>query len=255
MRILLMADYPVGLEVAQFLKEQNENIVGFVKHPSEFQKCTDEIIEVLQLPEEAIIQARSPSTAEEVERIKQLSPDIILVVFWGLILKSELIKIPSLGCINFHCSYLPYNRGKNPNVWPIIEGTPAGITLHYIDEGIDTGDIIAQKQIPIESIDTAGTLYQKLVSEFIDLFKDTWPKIRSGKAKRIKQEDSKATFHYARDFSRLNVIELEKKYTGREIIDLLRARTFYPYPSAYFIDENNKKVHARIQLEYAESDK
>jgi len=151
-----------------------------------------------------------------------------------------------------HLSYLPFNRGKNPNVWPIVDGTPAGVTLHYIDAGIDTGDIIAQVKVPVESVDTGQIVYQKIVSESVNLFKATWPKIKNGPAERIRQDNRRATFRYARNLKILDTIDQNQKYLAKDLINILRARTFPPFPSAFFIDENGKKVYVRVQLEYAE---
>ena len=74
----------------------------------------------------------------------------------------KFFTIPPKGCINFHLSYLPYNRGKKPNVWPIIDGSPAGVTMHYIDNDIDSGSIVAQSEVKVDIVDTGKTLYNKL---------------------------------------------------------------------------------------------
>lgn len=257
MNILLMADYRVGLEVAGYLKKKNEKIVGLAVHPSCMENhinlgYTEKIIKLLGLPKERIFNEGELDNGACLRRIKALRPDVILTVFWGFILKPELINVAPKGCINFHCSFLPYNRGKNPNIWPIVEGTPAGVTLHCIDKGIDSGDIIAQRKVDIEPIDTAESLYYKLTEEFTALFKETWPKIKNGSVKSIKQNKHKGTFHYAKDLHKLDLIDLNKKYTARDLINLIRARTFPPFPSAYFLDKG-KKVYVRIQLEYGES--
>ena len=254
MKILLMADYPVGVELVEYLVKENETIVGFVKHPPELDKCSKKILELLSLPDNRIIDGRFAMSKQGIEKIKQLKPDVILCIFWGLILPPEILDIPAMGCINFHCSYLPFNRGKNPNVWPFIDGTPAGITIHYMDQGVDTGDIIAQRQIDIEPVDTAKTLYDKLTAGFLPLFKETWPQIKDGTAKRIAQDPSQSTFHYAKDFHQLDEIDLEKEGTGREFINLIRAKTFQTHPSITFKDESGKKVQVRIKLEYSQED-
>lgn len=255
-----MTDYWAGYEIAKYLKERNENIVGLVVHPPRMEKYlnkgyTKKIIEVFNLPKDRIFNGDKVQKGECLNDIKNLKPDIILAIYYGFLLKPELIKIPPQGCVNIHLAYLPYNRGKNPNVWPIIEGTPAGVTLHYIDENIDTGDIIAQSKIPVESIDTGETLYNKIVLESVNLFKKTWPKIKEGKANRIKQDRSRVTSHYGKDLQKLDVIDLDKTYRAGELINLLRARTFLPHPSAYFIDDKGRKVYVRVQLEYEEDNK
>ena len=260
MRILLMADYKGGYEITKYLRERNEDIVGLVVRPPCMESYlskgyTQKIIETLNLPEDRVFFWADIDSGKRLTEIKALKPNKILTMFCCGILKPELVRIPTDGCINIHTAYLPYNRGRNPNVWAIIDGTPGGVTIHYIDEYIDTGDIIAQTMIPVESTDTAETLYNKIDNESVELFKRTWPKIKDGTADRIKQDDSKKTLHYGKDFQKLDIIHLEKEYTARALIDLLRARTFPPHPSAYFVDENGRKVYVRVQLEYAEDGK
>ncbi|MBI4333144.1 MAG: formyl transferase [Chloroflexi bacterium] len=259
MRILLMADYWAGHEIAKYLKGKSENIVGLAVHPPRMEGYlnrgyTNKIVQALGLPRNKIFDGDEIQRGTCLDDIRKLKPDIILSVFWGLLLKPELLAIPLYGCINVHLAYLPYNRGKNPNVWAIVDGTPAGVTLHYIDEGTDTGDIIAQTMIAVEPIDTGETVYNKSVHESVELFKRTWPDIRDGKPNRTEQNENKATSHLAKDLRKLDVIDLDKKYTARELINLLRARTFPPHPSAYFVD-NGKKVYARVSLEYADGDR
>ncbi len=252
MKIFLMADYPVGLEVVKHLLSLKEEIVGAAVHSAPVARNTEQILDLLDLPGSRIFKGEDINSAESIQKIKELAPDLILCVYWAYILKPELIEIPSKGCINFHSAYLPYNRGKNPNIWPIIEGTPAGVTLHYIDPGIDSGDIAAQQEVRVESTDTAKTLYDKCQDAFIALFKQSWPEIKSGNIKRKPQDNSKATFHYAKDLKKLDEIRLDEDYKARDLLNILRARTFPPYPSAYFIDEDGRKVYVRLQLEYAE---
>jgi len=102
--------------------------------------------------------------------------------------------------INLHISLLPWNRGADPNLWSFLENTPKGITIHYIDSGIDTGDIIVQKEIVFDSDDeTLATTYQKLNEEIIGLFWEQWPLIMQGKAQRIKQSATQSSKHKKKD--------------------------------------------------------
>lgn len=97
--------------------------------------------------------------------------------------------------INLHISYLPWNRGADPNLWSFLDNTPKGVTIHFLDEGIDTGDIIAQRYLKYDIEDTLRTFYTKLSTCIEDLFKKAWPYIREGKAKRYKQ----STCHMMKD--------------------------------------------------------
>jgi methionyl-tRNA formyltransferase len=181
------------------------------------------------------------------EDIRALKPDLGVSAFFGYLLRRGFLDLLPAGCINVHPAFLPYNRGAYPNVWSIIERTPAGVTIHYLDEGVDTGDIIAQVEVPIEPVDTGESLYRKLERAALELFKQTGPLIRSGEAPRLPQPRQEGTSHRVRDVERVDRIELDRTYTARELIDLLRARTFPPYPGAYFWSAG-RKVYLRLQL-------
>jgi methionyl-tRNA formyltransferase len=252
MKIFVMVDNWVGWQICKYLIAKNEDeIVGLALHPEKNRKFGAEILEACQLQPGKVFACPKKIPSETIVEIEKLQPDIILSVFWAYILPPVLFNIPPRGCINFHCSYLPYNKGANPNVWPIIEGTKAGISLHYIDEGIDTGAVIAQHEIPVEITDTGGTLYKKLIQAFPVLFSSNWNLVKSNCIKVLPQPSDEGTFHYRKDFKKLDEIDLEKSYTGKELINLLRARTFEPHPSAYFYAQG-RKVFVRVSLEYGE---
>ena len=114
--------------------------------------------------------------------------------------------------INLHISLLPYNRGADPNLWSFLEDTPKGVTIHYIDSGIDTGDIIAQKEVHFNlKQETLKTSYDKLNSEIIILFNDYWPIIRNNTASRTKQK-SLGTYHALADKGKFEHLIKDKGY-------------------------------------------
>lgn len=106
--------------------------------------------------------------------------------------------------INLHTAYLPWNRGAHPNVWSWVDDTPKGVTIHYIDRGIDTGDIIAQREVHFNGGETLATSYDKLQSEMERLFDQVWPDIRNGGGRPQKQE-GQGTFHRAADIVALSL--------------------------------------------------
>jgi methionyl-tRNA formyltransferase len=100
--------------------------------------------------------------------------------------------------INLHISLLPWNRGADPNLWSFIDDTPKGVTIHYVDEGLDTGDIIVQKEVNFSDEETLRTSYAKLQDEILHLFREWWPPIRRQACPRQKQ-DGPGSYHRARD--------------------------------------------------------
>lgn len=249
MRILFLGNNWVGWQVVQWLREQDEQIVGLVIHPPQRRKFGDEIIRSAQVNSECVFDGSQLHQPEILEAFKALHPDIGLSILFGYILRSDFLGLLPAGLVNLHPSYLPYNRGTYPNIWSIIEKTPAGVTLHYVDAGVDTGDIVAQRRVLVEPIDTGETLYRKLERACVALFKETWPLIRSGRAPRVQQSRDAGTYHRTRDVERIDHIDLDRTYTAKELIDVIRARTFPPYPGAYF-EHEGRKVYLRLQLLY-----
>lgn len=89
--------------------------------------------------------------------------------------------------INLHIALLPWNRGADPTLWSVLDDTPSGVTIHHIDPGVDTGDLIAQREVPLHDDDTLATAYTRLQSEIADLFTTTWPTLIAGTAPRTPQ--------------------------------------------------------------------
>ena len=247
MKVFLCANNSVGLDVCRFLIEQGEEIVGLGIHDPATQKYTEEIIQVSKLPKERIFLASTLHHPNVIDTVKAFNAEMGIAAFWDTLLKPNFFNLFPRGCINFHGSYLPYNRGKNPNVWPIIEGTPAGVSLHYIDEGIDTGDLIARREIPVELTDTGGTLYEKTLFEITELFKETWPALKKGTHKQIRQNNKDATFHFGKEVDKLDQIDLDKLYKGGEIINRIRSRSYSNRSFAYFI-KDGKKIYLNLSL-------
>jgi methionyl-tRNA formyltransferase len=104
--------------------------------------------------------------------------------------------------VNLHISYLPWNRGADPNLWSFIENTPKGVSIHYLDAGIDTGDLIAQKEVAFGPAETLRTSYIRLQSEIAQLFAILWSRIRDEKCDAVKQTGA-GSFHRVADRERV----------------------------------------------------
>jgi methionyl-tRNA formyltransferase len=245
MRTILFVNNRVGSALSRWLGERGDEVVGAVVHPPERAKHRDEILEALAgVP---LFDAGTLREAATVEALAALEPEIGASIYFGYILKPDVIDLFPRGVVNLHPALLPWNRGANPNVWSIVEGTPAGVTLHYIDARIDTGDIIAQSEVAVSSTDTGASLYRKLEDEGVALFQRTWPELLEGTAERRAQPDG-GSFHRARELADLDAIDLDAPTTARELIDVLRARTFPPYPGAWFV-RDGRKVYVSVTLE------
>ena len=124
--------------------------------------------------------------------------DWIISFGYRHIIKRNILNISKNKIINLHISYLPYNRGASPNYWSFKEKTPKGVTIHLIDEGIDTGPILIQKKCSFNDNDTLKTSYEKLIKNIEILFIENFEKIITGKIKPVPQK-GKGTFHKKKD--------------------------------------------------------
>ena len=180
---------------------------------------------------------------KEYHDILKLKPDIIITCAYGQIIPKELLDYPKYGCINVHASLLPKLRGGAPLHRAIMNGeSKTGITIMYMDEHMDTGDMISKEEILIDFTDTVGDIHDKLSFLGRDLLLKTMPDIISNKVKPIKQEDSEAT--YAPLIKREDeLVDFNKK--SLEIYNQIRGLN--PYPVAYAIlDGKVIKIYSAI---------
>ncbi|WP_308634482.1 methionyl-tRNA formyltransferase [Paenibacillus silvisoli] len=145
--------------------------------------------------------------SETVQQIAELQPDLIVTAAYGQILPKAVLEVPRLGCINVHGSLLPRYRGGAPIQRSIINGEPkTGVTIMYMAEGLDTGDMISVVEVPIDEADTSGTLFAKLTDAGAKLLAETLPAIEAGTAGRTAQNHEEATYapNLTRDDERID---------------------------------------------------
>jgi methionyl-tRNA formyltransferase len=166
---------------------------------------------------------------EELEPILELKPDLIITAAFGQILPKELLEAPKYGCINVHASLLPELRGGAPMHYAILQGkTKTGITIMYMAEKLDAGDILTTVEVPITESDTVGTLHDKLSEAGANLLIETLPKLLRGELRGTPQREEEATF--APTIKREQE-KIDWAKTGEEIYNHVRGLN--PWPVAY----------------------
>ena len=245
MRVAVCAANNVGLELSSFICN--------LDHPVEFaitckgDKRESEIYEKFRKRDIPCYRNIDINSEKFFSILKKESIDIVFLLWWPKIVKERIINQAKVGFVNLHPSLLPYNRGKHPYYWSIVENTPAGVSIHFITKKIDDGSIIAQKEIPTDITTTGETLYNRSIEEIINLFKEYYLKILSGNIKTTRQEDRESTFHLSKELDVHSEIHLDRQYSGREIIDIIRARSFSGRPSSFF-HLDNKKYYINIKI-------
>jgi len=244
-KVVLLANKDVGYKVAQYLlKQKDTEIVAlFLTDDQENHQITDLFCD------QKIQIIKGKRRHDETEIVSELPDfDYIVSVFWPYLLKKSFLDLAHKSTINFHPALLPLNRGWYPHVYNILDNSQPGVTLHTVDEGIDTGSIWAQCTVEQYQNDTSDKLYYRLQNAIVKLFKEVWMDIVNEKIQPIPQDHSRGSYHSVHDIDKYDQIILDRSYTGKEIIDLLRARTFGDKGFSYFIDGEGEKVSIRIDL-------
>ena len=192
-----------------------------------------------------VYQPDSVNGEDTIDRLKEINPDVIVVVAFGQILKKDLLNIPKYGCLNIHASILPKYRGAAPINWAIINGEKeTGITIMEMDEGLDTGDILKVERIPIEKDDDSISIHDKLSHLGAKLIIQVLEEMRMGKIEKTPQNHELSS--YAPMLSK-ETGRIDWNNNGNNIINLIKG--LKPWPSAYFIYNGDSiKIHkARME--------
>jgi methionyl-tRNA formyltransferase len=232
MRLLLLADGAVGSQFTSFLIEHY---------------LADLALVVTTQPNDIYRQAESKGIRvclyeSDKHLMDQIEGDVELgiLAWWPKILKNPLLEAPRWGFVNTHPSLLPYNRGKHYNFWALVEQAPFGVTLHRVDAGVDSGHIIAQAAIDYDWCDTGETLYRKAQAAMSELLNNIYPYLRTGKFASSPQDVVVGSFHRASELESASNIKLDESYLARDLLNLLRARTFDGHPGCWFDDAGSR---------------
>ena len=242
MKIIFMGTPDFARESLKALYEARYEIVGVVTNQDKPKGRGMKLIpsEVKQYAVEKRLEIYQPekikNNVEFIEKIKKLEPDVICVVAFGKILPREILEIPRLGCINVHASLLPKYRGAAPIQWAVLNGDKTtGVTTMYMDEGMDTGDMILKQEISIDEDETTGDIWEKLAKIGGSLLVETLKEIENGTAPREKQtgEASMAPM-ISKDMAKINW----SRQSAQDIKNLVRGLN--PIMGAYSILEGKK---------------
>lgn len=256
MNVIFMGTPDFAVPTLQMLFDQNYNIQAVVTQPDkpkgrgkkEAMPPVKELALKYNIP---VLQPNQVKGDEEFyNHIKTLNPDLIVVVAFGQLLPESILNIPRLGCINIHGSLLPKLRGAAPIQWSIINQEPVtGVTIMYMDKGMDTGAMLLKKEIPIEADETYYTLHEKMKDIGAKALLEAMPDIERGGINREQQKNEDAT--YAPIISKeLGHVQWNK--TAKEIDALIRGLNPWPVAFTYYNGEPMKIWKARVYDEVKE---
>lgn len=234
MKIVFMGTPDFSVNALENIVKAGHDVVGVITQPDK-PKGRGGKMQYTPVKEKALelgIDVYQPQRVKEtefIEKLKEMNPDAIVVIAFGQILPKAILDMPKYGCINVHASLLPKYRGAAPIQWSVIDGEKeTGVTTMYMNEGLDTGDIIDKVVVPIDKKETGGSLFDKLAIEGGKLILKTLIELENGTAVRTPQDDSKS--NYAGMINKqLGKIDFNK--SANEIERLIRGLN--PWPSAY----------------------
>jgi len=234
MRIIIVGQGPFGEKVLEALIQKGENVVGTFSPPDKRGEGIKTLAEKSGISSFCPGIMKDPQVYDDYAKLK---PELALLAFVTEIIPQKLLTIPPLGTICYHPSLLPRHRGASAINWAIIQGdTRTGLTVFWVDKGIDTGPLLLQKEVEIKPEDTTGSLYfNRLFPMGIDAMVEAVDLIKKGKAPRIPQDDSQATYEPPCD-DRVASVNFEKP--GEDIYNLIRGCD--PQPGAYAIFKGKK---------------
>jgi len=170
----------------------------------------------------------------------------LLSVYFGHIIDREVLHAAKRRAVNLHPSFLPWGRGAHTNVWSIVDRTPAGVTLHAMEEQVDAGAILAQAEVVVEPWDTGASLYARLEDGAVRLLTRCWPRVVAERWPGVPQS-SGGTTHRLNDFRTLDYYDLNEHPEARRFFDLLRAKSFPPH-QGLLVRIRHDVVEGRLSL-------
>ena len=252
LKIAFAGDRDVAVDVLAVMLEMGDRPAALLL--SDQDRASHDIA-LLKLCEAAgiappVIRGRQVNSAESVELLRRLELDYIVCVHFPYILRRPLLDAARRGVLNLHPSYLPYNRGWHTPTWAILEGTPAGASLHYVDESLDTGDVVCQRQAAIDPGDTAHTLYARLKALEVEVFREGWQRIKEGRAEDIPQPAGQETVH-RRDalfHPAVQRIELDAVVRTADFLRRLRALTTSHLHEAAYFETGDRRYRVQVTI-------
>ena len=234
LKVLFMGTPDFAVPTLEALCNSDYEVIGVVTQPDK-PKGRGKSVQMTPVKECAlkydipVFQPIKIREEENVAKLEELDIDFMVVVAFGQILPKSILDMPKYGCINVHSSLLPTYRGAAPIQWTIINGeSKTGITTMFMDEGIDTGDILLQEETPIYDDETGGSLHDRLADMGAKLLIKTLDGLKAGTIKRIKQDDSKSNYV---GMLNKNMGKMDFTKSALELERLVRGLN--PWPSAY----------------------
>lgn len=250
-RIAYAGDRDISVWVLEYLLNQGVRPLALLV--SDSGRATHDSILVNMCPfldETHILCGKAFREPPGLELLRGLDLDYVIGIHFPYIVPEAVLQIPRFGVLNLHPALLPYNRGWHTPSWAILDGTPIGATLHFMDAGVDTGDIVHQKCLEVSPGDTANSLYHHLKRLELETFQEAWPQIAAGSYRRQPQDGLVGTEHKRQELFQESVqrLDLDTPVSPGELLRRLRALTTNAIAEAAYYDCDGKRYRVQVQI-------
>ncbi|MGH9246478.1 MAG: formyltransferase family protein [Acidimicrobiales bacterium] len=249
-RIALAGDRPTALLVLDFLLGEGVHPSALVLAGPDRASHAEELVERCPfLDAAAIFRGRDfcgPAAASVLGTV-----DFLVAVHFPYLVPPDILSLPRHGCLNLHPGYLPFGRGWHTVTWAMLDGGPVGATLHFMDEGIDTGDIVHQRRLEVAPGDTADTVYERVRALEVQVFREAWPTLVDGSYTRTKQDPTAGSFHRRADLLRPEIqrLDLDEVTTAGELLRRLRALSIgRDIEEAAYYDVDDRRCRVQVVI-------
>lgn len=241
MKIAFISGVRFGYELLSYLLENNYKISIVFSYDDSKKTSYSDFASFDDLTKKnniTHVKVKNINDEQNVELLRSIAPDVILVMGWSQILKKEILEIPRLGVVGSHPTELPKFRGRAPIPWTIIRGLKeSALTFFYMKEGVDDGDILDQRNFKISMYDDASSLYEKIIFLGKQMILENINLLEKGMAKRIIQDESKFIEYWPKRTPEDGKIDWST--SAKDIHTLIRATT-HPYPGAFTFFKKSK---------------
>lgn len=250
-RFAFAGDRDVAVHVLDYLLQQGHRPLALLLSGGERASHAEELrARCGFLPDEAVLRGGDFRGDAGLALLRGLELDWIVGIHFPYLVPAEVLALPRQGMLNLHPAYLPYNRGWHTPTWAMLEGTPAGATLHFMDARIDMGDVVHRRELAPGPGDTADTLYRRLKALEVEVFQEAWPALVDGTFTRVPQDERAGTSHRRRDLYTPAVQRIDPAAQVRagDLLLRLRALSTNQWDEAAYYEQDGVRYRVRVTV-------
>jgi methionyl-tRNA formyltransferase len=243
-------DREIAVTILRFIQSQGAKPIALVV-PENGSHSEQLIALADHLPSDRIWRGKQFLEQRNIALMREEVPHYLFGIHFPLIIPEQILGLPEVGVLNLHPAFLPYNRGWHNSAWALLDDTPYGGTLHFMNQGVDTGAIIHQKKVQPAPNDTGNSLYAKALQAEIDAFVEAWPMLLTGAPPRREQDASAGTSHRKKDLAESGIqrIDLDTPVPPRDLLRKLRALTTSAPSEAAFFEDGGVRYRVRVTID------